>query len=183
MSVPTDRLVAEALAKSGLLWLSSPAGSSPVWHAHVGGIAYVVTGEGEQETPIHSGPVHVITRSKESRARLISFEAEATRLLPEDEDWEAATFALVAGRLNAPTDDLVERWRESGYIMRISPDVHSVVMRGELLDGPPSETPEPTDGPGESPHEGAPGTGATPPPPSPVEGETPPSPGATKVEP
>lgn len=143
MSIPTDRLVAEALAKSGLLWIRSIAGEAPVWFASVDGIAYVVSGEGEQASPDHDGVCEVIARSKESRARLISFDAVADRMSPEDDDWAAATSALKAGRLNAPAGDLVERWARSGCVTRIRPDLRTVVLRGQLLSGP--DQPQPTD--------------------------------------
>ena len=78
----TDRLVTEALAKSGLLWITSTAGSAPVWHVHLAGVAYTVSGPGEQFSPEHLGRVEVVARSKESRARLVSFEADADVITP-----------------------------------------------------------------------------------------------------
>lgn len=139
MSAPTDRLVAEALAKSGLLWLTSEAGSAPCWHVVADGVAYVVTGPGEQYSPAHTGRTSVVARAKESRARLVSFEAEASVVTPEDDDWESATSALKAGRLNAPAGDLVARWREEATILRLVPDLITVVLRGEKLP-PPVDT-------------------------------------------
>lgn len=136
MSAPTDRLVAEALAKSGLLWLTSEAGSAPCWHAVVEGVAYVVHGPGEQDIPPHSGRTSVVARAKESRSRLVSFDAGASRVDPSDDDWEAATAALKAGRLNAPAGDLVARWREECTVLRLVPDLSTVVLRGRLLPAP-----------------------------------------------
>lgn len=139
MSIPADRLVAEALSKSGLLWLTSPAGSSPVWHAAVDRVAYVVTGPGEQPCPPHidvTDVVDVVARAKESRARLADFRASLSVLTPQDEDWERATFALRAGRLNAPAGDLVGRWRSDNTILRLVPDLATVVVRGRSLDAP-----------------------------------------------
>lgn len=136
MSAPTDRLVAEALAKSGLLWLTSDAGSAPCWYAVVDGVAYLVTGPGEQYSPEHSGRTAVVARAKESRARLVSFDAEASRVSPDDEDWDAATTALKAGRLNAPSGDLIARWRDECTIIRLVPDLASVDLRGHRLPAP-----------------------------------------------
>lgn len=162
MSAPTDRLVAEALAKSGLLWLTSEAGSAPCWHVVADGVAYVVTGPGEQYSPLHTGRTSVVARAKESRARLVSFEAEASVVAPEDEDWETATSALKAGRLNAPTGDLVARWREEATVLRLVPDLSTVVLRGEQLPQPATEhdseaadgTPTPQQTPGDRPDDG-----------------------------
>lgn len=165
MSAPTDRFVAEALAKSGLLWLTSEAGSAPCWHAVVEGVAYVVLGPGEQNIPAHDGRTNVVARAKESRARLISFDADASRVSPSDDDWEAATAALKAGRLNAPSGDLVARWREECTVLRLVPDLTSVVLRGQLLPAPedagenervdvPQQTPG--DRPDGAPHAGGP---------------------------
>ena len=136
MTAAADRIVSEALAKSGLLWITSPAGSSPVWHAQIDGVAYVVSGEGEQFMPEHLGPVQVVTRSKDTRARLASFEAEASVASPDDDDWDAAVAALVAGRLNAPTGDTATRWTSNNRITRITPDLATVMVRGQVLPGP-----------------------------------------------
>lgn len=136
MSAPTDRLVAEALAKSGLLWLTSSAGSAPCWHAVVDGVAYVVHGPGEQQIPDHEGRTSVVARAKESRARLVSFDADASRVTPSDADWGPATSALRAGRLNAPSGDVVARWRQECTVLRLVPDLTTVVLRGRLLPAP-----------------------------------------------
>lgn len=161
MSIPTDRLVAEALAKSGLLWIRSLAGDAPAWHVAVDGVAYVVGGPGEQELPEHDGICEVVARSKESRARLISFDALAEPMSPEDEDWDRAVAALKAGRLNAPDEDLEARWRESGYVLRIRPDLARVVLRGQVLPAPETaETPD-VPGPGSEASNASPPAGAT----------------------
>lgn len=136
MQAPTDRLVAETLAKSGLIWVSSSAGSSPVWHVVVEGVVYVVSGPGEQFCPPHKGHARVATRAKETRERLATFEVDVSRVSPQDDDWEGATEALRAARLNAPDDDVVARWREAGVILRLRPDPASVVVRGEQLPAP-----------------------------------------------
>lgn len=136
-----DRLVHEALAKSGLLWITSAAGSAPAWHVAVDGVAYTVAGPGEQNIPAHEGRVEVVTRSKETRARLATFEADADVVTPQDADWEAATFALKAGRLNAPAHDVVARWQQECRITRYVPDAATVDLRGERLAPPAEQTP------------------------------------------
>lgn len=136
--VSTERLVSEALAKSGLLWVSSPAGSAPVWHVAEGTHAYVVSGPDEQFSPEHDGRAHVVTRSKESRARLLSFDADVTALDPAGEEWASAAASLAGSRLNAPAGDTVARWREHNRIVRITANLTAVTLRGELLPAPGS---------------------------------------------
>lgn len=145
MTPPVDRLIQEALAKSGVMWVTSAAGSAPVWYAHVESRAYILTGPGEQFCPDHRGTVEVVTRSKDTRARLASFTAEADVLTEADDDWPEATSTLKSGRLNAPTGDVVARWKEECTILRLTPDLATVVVRGETLPAPePEPTAEPT---------------------------------------
>ena len=141
MTAPADRLITEALAKSGVLWLTSAAGSAPVWYAHIEDKAYVVSGPGEQFCPPHRGPVEVVTRSKDTRARLASFTARAEPVHESDDDFEAAVSALASGRLNAPAEDLLARWRSECEILRLTPDLTSVVVRGKLLGDPAPPSP------------------------------------------
>lgn len=140
MTIPADRLVAEALSKSGLLWVSSDAGSSPVWYAHNDGVAYLVSGPGEQFCPPHQGVVNVVARSKDTRARLACFDAVAQTVAPTDDEWEQATSALKAGRLNATDSDMVSRWAVEGTVLKLVPDLATVVVRGELLAAPQAAT-------------------------------------------
>ena len=141
MSAPTDRLVAEALAKSGLLWLTSAAGSAPCWHVVVDGVAYVVTGPGEQYSPVHVGRTSVV-----ARIDALYFE-KPYFVSPEDDDWEAATGALKVGRLNAPGGDIVARWREEATVLRLVPDLTTVVLRGQKLPPPAAESGSTSDTP------------------------------------
>ena len=170
MSIPADRLITEALAKSGVLWLTSPSGSAPVWYAHTSDRAYVVYGPGEQGCPEHRGEIQVVARSKDTRARLASFTAYADVLNPADDDWDEATAALKSGRLNAPATDVVERWRQECTILRLTPDVSTLVVRGQHIGtqaddpaqaGHPSEgtASEPTTAPASA--SAAPATGST----------------------
>ena len=118
-------LIAEATKKSGLIWVR-PAGETRargVWHVWRDGAAYVVHGGGEQELPWPvAGPVTVITRSKETGARLIAWTAEATPVRPGDPDWEPAVTALATARLNAPDHDtMTERWARDSTVVRLAP--------------------------------------------------------------
>ncbi|HEV7173445.1 hypothetical protein [Pedococcus sp.] len=103
-------LFAEAASKSGLLWVDIPGDRAwPFWHAWDGETVYAVSGPGEQTLPWVPERVHLIARSKDNGGRLLTVQAAARELRPEDEEWGPATQALKSERLNA-TDDLLTRW-------------------------------------------------------------------------
>ena len=127
-----EALVSHAAGRTGLLWVRpAPGGRAwPAWHVWVGDAAYVVSGPGEQELPALDGPVEVVLRSKDTGARLVTVPAEARRIGPEDDDWDDATAALKAERLNATDPDgQVQRWAERCTVTRLRP-------QGDLLEGP-----------------------------------------------
>lgn len=131
-------LVAEATRKAGLIWVR-PAGEARargVWHVWLddiagGPAAYVVHGGAEQTLPWPvDGPVTVITRSKETGARLLAWTARASRVRPGDPDWEPATAALAAARLNAPDHaTMTDRWAAESEVVRLVPT-------GEVTEAP-----------------------------------------------
>jgi hypothetical protein len=124
-------LIAEAAAKSGLLWIRpAPGRAWPAWHIWRDGAAYVVSGPGEQQLPPLEGPVDVILRSKDTEARLLTLRADAATVRPDQAEWTEIATALKAGRLNAPDPDgLLERWAAGAVITRLAPT-------GELVEGP-----------------------------------------------
>lgn len=127
--LPDDEraLVDEAMKKSGLIWVTTPAMPSgrAFWHAWLTPTAYLLTGAGEQPDPdwTDGSPVSVLIRSKDNAHRLVSWDAVVTRVDPADEDWDAATTALVAGRLNLrESDSAPARWAEGGAtVYRLQP--------------------------------------------------------------
>ena len=137
-------LIAEATRKAGLIWVR-PAGETRargVWHvwrddAAGGPAAYVVHGGGEQTFPWPlDGPVTVLTRSKETGARLVAWTAEPSRVRPEDPDWEPTVTALAAARLNAPDHaTMTERWARESEVVRLAPT-------GEVTEAPGAESRE-----------------------------------------
>lgn len=137
-------LVAEATRKAGLIWVR-PAGETRargVWHVWLddtgrGPAAYVVHGGAEQTFPWPvDGPVTVITRSKETGARLLAWTARASRVRPEDPDWAPATAALAAARLNAPDHaTITDRWAAESEVVRLVPT-------GEVTEAPGAESRE-----------------------------------------
>jgi hypothetical protein len=146
-------LVAAASAKAGLVWVGEPgARPRPLWHAwHDDAVAVVVGGD-EQPDPVPNGAdrVHVRVPSKDNRGRLVTFEATVERVHPGDERWEAVTFALKAGRLNAPdADRIVERWAATSRVLRFVPTEHLIEQPDRYDDAsgaaPPPPTPATTD--------------------------------------
>lgn len=122
-------LVAEAMAKSGLLWVDVPGDRAwPAWHVWVAGTAYVVNGPGEQTLPWLPERVELVLRSKDTGGRLLRVGARAEVVTPEDPRWEPATAALKAARLNA-VGDVVARWAAEATVTALIPE-------GGLLEGP-----------------------------------------------
>ncbi|CAN5177936.1 hypothetical protein BH20ACT5_BH20ACT5_10850 [soil metagenome] len=126
-------LVAEAMKKTGLVWLAPPGGR-PVsaWLLWTDGIGYVVGGPGEQPLPGISpgGPAIVTVQSTDKRARIVTWVAEVTRVEPGTPDWDQIAPQLAAKRLNA-TGDTVQRWAETCQVLRLTPT-------GELTEAGPT---------------------------------------------
>lgn len=120
-TVDITGLLAEAAKKSDILWVDVPADRTfAVWHAWDTDRFYLVSGEGEQLLPPLPEVVTVILRSKDSGGRLITVNATAHLLAPRSESWETAVAALAGERLNA-TDDVAERWAQSGSVYALHP--------------------------------------------------------------
>ena len=120
-TVNVTALLAEAAAKSDIMWVDVPGERSfPVWYAWVADRFYVVSGQGEQLLPPLPEVVHLILRSKDTSARLITVTATAHLLQPHTPSWETAVAALAAERLNA-TDDVRARWAGSGTVHVLHP--------------------------------------------------------------
>jgi hypothetical protein len=122
-------LVAEAMRKAGLVWLSygrpaEVAGGRPAWHVWVDGAAYVVTGPGEQTLPglAEATEVTVVVPSKDTRARIVAWVGRAAVIRPDSATWEPATAALASSRLNAEGGAaMIERWSRECTVVQIVP--------------------------------------------------------------
>lgn len=119
-------LIEEAMKRSTLVWLSYDGSTRarPAWHAWEDGVAYVVSGGPEQPLPGILGVerVVVITRAKETRARLVSWVAVAETMVPWTDEWRAAVGTLVPARLNAAAGDaLAEVWAGESTVTRLTP--------------------------------------------------------------
>ena len=141
----TLALVAEAAAKSGLLWVDVPGDRAwPVWHEWLDGTAWVVSGPGEQPLPWLPEEVPIILRSKDSGGRLVRVRARVERITPADERWPSATAALKAARLNSVGDDVVQRWAEQCTISALTPFGDALEGPGSYDDGSGAAPPAPT---------------------------------------
>ncbi len=134
-----EKLLAEAAAKSGLVWLRPAVPGAPgtgrawpAWHVWQDGAVLVVSGAGEQQLPELAGEVEVLVRSKDSGGRLLTVRAVAATLDPDDDAWPTAAQALAASRLNSTHSpaELPGHWRSSGA--RIT----RLVAHGEPLESP-----------------------------------------------
>ncbi len=117
-------LIAEACSKSNLVWLR-PEGEThrrASWHVWHDDAVHVVYGVGEQMLPLLEGFVEVVARSKDTGARLVTFQAFAERLVARTEAWEAAADALSAKRLNAVDQaGQRDRWASGALLIRLTP--------------------------------------------------------------
>jgi hypothetical protein len=122
---PTDAaLIAEVCSRSDLVWLRPPGSARwrAAWHVWHDDAVCIVSGGGEQDLPVLGDEVHVIGRSKETGARLVTFVASVETLSAGTEVWDHAAFALVAGRLNAREPQAQkQRWAEGGVVRLLRP--------------------------------------------------------------
>lgn len=115
----------EGLKKGALVWVQIGERSHARWHAWVGGRVYLLTGPDEQPDPglASVDAARVVVRSKDNRHRLIAFDADVSRVSPDDADWEAATTELARLRLNlSDAEHAPHRWRVGEFaIFRLTP--------------------------------------------------------------
>jgi len=143
-------LVAEAMKKTGVCWIrwSGDTRDHPVWHSWRDGAAYVVCGPGEQPLPGagSTGRATVTSRTKDSRARLVLWEAAVSVLAARSDEWEAAVELLQADRLNLVDPDKVrERWATECTVLQLSPTGVVDESPGSYTDSDLSAAPLPTD--------------------------------------
>jgi hypothetical protein len=155
-SAQLQALVAEAMKRSALCWLSYPGTdrSWPVWHVWHDGAAYVVCGSPEQPLPgiQDTAQVVVTARAKDSRARIVTWVADVAVEEPGTESWRAAAELLKAERLNAPQGEaLIDVWAAESTIVRLTPTGEVIEYPGAYpagsLAAAPVESPATTSGP------------------------------------
>jgi hypothetical protein len=117
-------LVGDAVKKSGLVWIQPATGGRAfgVWHVWQDGHLYVLTGPGEQLLPPPDKRMIVITRSKDSGARVVSWVAATDTVAPGSPEWDAVLPSLLGGRLNLRDADTAgERWARECTVYRFAP--------------------------------------------------------------
>ncbi len=119
--VNLSALLAEAAAKSGVIWVEVPGERAhAVWHEWQDGAFLLVSGPGEQHLPWLPEDVSVALRSKDTGGRLLRVHARVERIDPDHPDYDAVAETLRAARLNA-TGDVRTRWAAECTIHRLRP--------------------------------------------------------------
>lgn len=125
----TAALTQELSRKTGVCWLRyDAAGAAAVdhaaWHVWRDGSLYVVSGGDEQQLPgiEEVASLEVVMRSRETGGRLLTWVGEVSVVHPDDDLWEPATTALVAGRLNLDDPSTAAAgWAEHSVVTKITP--------------------------------------------------------------
>lgn len=130
-------LLAEAMNKSGLLWIDIPGDRAwPAWYAWTGETAYVLNGDGEQHLPTSlPATVDLITKSKDTGGRLLRVRAQVEVLTAASAEYDAAVQALAAKRLNS-RPDAEREWRESCTITALRPEATPIEGPGAYSSDP-----------------------------------------------
>jgi hypothetical protein len=149
-------LVAEAMKKAPIAWISVDSGAAkspglstspayPVWCLWVDNALYVVSGAGEQRAPglAEAGGATVTARGDHG-GRIVSWRANAERVMPDSEAWSDVAPHLAAKRLNSSgsNEALVERWAISAIITKLTPADDEIQDMGDGSGAaPPIESP------------------------------------------
>lgn len=146
----TTELVAEAIKKAGIAWISAAGGPAlGLWVLPLDGALVVLSGPGEQQAPGLAEATTAQVRLRGDHGGLIVIlDTRVERLLPGSEEWAEIAPQLAAKRLNASgtAAEQVARWAETGCaVVRLTPVGDAPVSAPELPDGsgaaPPRETP------------------------------------------
>jgi hypothetical protein len=125
-------LVAEAARKSAVCWVGyrHPGGvvaDRLVWHVWHDGAVVVLAGPAalagqELEGLTEADQAEVTMRSKDTRARLVTWPARVEVVGPGAPEWAAHAAALAAARLNLPDPAAaVESWKAGCAVVRLNP--------------------------------------------------------------
>ncbi|HEY1484535.1 MAG TPA: hypothetical protein VGF84_00445 [Micromonosporaceae bacterium] len=118
-------LVAEAIKKASIIWVSTATDQSPypLWCLPSDGSLYVVTGGAEQPAP---GLIEAHTATVAARGdhggRIATWRVTVDVVAPGDEEWSAIALPLAGKRLNSPESaaELVEVWATGSTVVRLS---------------------------------------------------------------
>jgi hypothetical protein len=145
----TTELVAEAIKKAAIAWISVPGGQPlGLWVMPLDGALVVVCGPGEQAAPGLAESTRASVRLRGDNGGLIVIvEAQVERLVPDSEAWTEIAPQLAGKRLNASgtAEELVARWAETGCaVLRLTPVDEPVAapnLPADSAAAPPRETP------------------------------------------
>jgi hypothetical protein len=133
----TDALVAEACAKSALVWLRAlgEQRSHAAWHVWAEGAVCLVTGGAEQPLAglpglVDGSELDVLVRSKDNGSRLVTFRTTVAEVAPGSPLWDTVVPVLHAKRLNAlDGEEQPARWARESRVLRLVPT-------GQVLEQP-----------------------------------------------
>lgn len=142
-------LVEELMKKSSLCWLRLPGADRerPIWHVWHDGAAYLVSGGQEQPVPEigTADTATVIVRTKDTRQRMVAWQARVSTVRPDDEHWDEVVRVLVPARLNLPDlDTAAQRWAEESVVSELRPTGVVQERPGAMPDGELAAAPVPT---------------------------------------
>jgi hypothetical protein len=141
----TPLLIDEATKKSGLVWVNTEAGSSPVWLLWHGGSAYVLSGPAEQpcEGLADGGTATVTVRSRDKGSRLVTWDATVSVVVPDGAEWAGVVPLLLGKRLNLVDGEAAAlRWARDNTVHRLTPtgaltEAPDTMPEGSLAAAPP----------------------------------------------
>lgn len=146
----TTELVAEAIKKAGIAWISAAGGPyRGLWVMPLDGTLIVVCGPGEQASPELADAARAAVRLRGDNGGLIVIvETLVERLTPGSEAWTEIAPQLAGKRLNASgtADEVTARWAATGCaVLRLTPADEPAVAAPDLpadsAAAPPRETP------------------------------------------
>ncbi|MEV4636113.1 hypothetical protein AB0J80_02055 [Actinoplanes sp. NPDC049548] len=133
----TTELVAEAIKKAGIAWISvEDRPALGLWVMPLDGALVVLSGPGEQSAPGLADATTAQVRLRGDNGGLIVIvDAVVERLVPGSEAWDEIAPQLAAKRLNASgtAEEQVARWAETGCaVVRLTPAETTPVAAPEL---------------------------------------------------
>ena len=143
----TPLLIDEATKKSGLVWVNTAAATSPVWLVWYEGSAYLLSGPAEQpcEGLADGGTATVTVRSKDKGARLVTWDATVSTVVPDSDEWAGVLPLLLGKRLNLVDGEAAAlRWARDNVVHRLTPTGRLSESPDAMPDGSLAARPLPT---------------------------------------
>lgn len=125
-----DQLIAEAMKKAAVAWLSvADRAPYPVWCLWFDEALLVVSGPAEQPAPgLAQASSAAVTARGDHGGRIVTWRAEVRRVTPGTPEWDVVATQLAGKRLNSlPAGALAARWARDCVICRLTPTEQSLV--------------------------------------------------------